>query len=76
MPMINQSHTKLLIEEQLSTRRRFIKSAAAVAASSMVAPSILFANRKTTIKPFVKWVGGKGQLIEQLDVLLPKDFAA
>lgn len=26
-------------------------------------------------KPFIKWVGGKGQLIEQLDSLLPSDFA-
>lgn len=26
-------------------------------------------------KPFVKWAGGKGQLLEQLDALLPKDFA-
>ena len=25
-------------------------------------------------KPFVKWVGGKGQLIEQLENLLPTDF--
>lgn len=25
-------------------------------------------------KPFIKWVGGKGQLIEQLDALLPSDF--
>lgn len=25
-------------------------------------------------KPFIKWVGGKGQLIEQLTNLLPKDF--
>lgn len=25
-------------------------------------------------KPFVKWVGGKNQLIEQLDALLPADF--
>lgn len=25
-------------------------------------------------KPFIKWVGGKGQLIEQLDSLLPDDF--
>ena len=25
-------------------------------------------------KPFVKWVGGKGQLIEQLEALLPVDF--
>lgn len=28
-----------------------------------------------TAKPFVKWVGGKSQLIEQLDLLLPKDLA-
>ncbi len=27
-------------------------------------------------KPFVKWVGGKGQLIEQLEALLPADFGA
>jgi len=26
-------------------------------------------------KPFVKWAGGKGQLLEQLDALLPSDFA-
>ena len=25
-------------------------------------------------KPFIKWVGGKGQLIEQLEALLPADF--
>lgn len=25
-------------------------------------------------KPFVKWVGGKSQLIEQLEALLPADF--
>lgn len=25
-------------------------------------------------KPFIKWVGGKGQLIDQLDELLPADF--
>lgn len=25
-------------------------------------------------KPFIKWVGGKGQLIGQLDALLPADF--
>lgn len=27
-------------------------------------------------KPFIKWVGGKSQLIEQLEALLPADFAA
>lgn len=26
-------------------------------------------------KPFIKWVGGKGQLIEQLDAQLPANFA-
>lgn len=26
-------------------------------------------------KPFIKWVGGKGQLIEQPEALLPADFA-
>ena len=28
----------------------------------------------TKAKPFIKWVGGKTQLIEQLDKLLPADF--
>lgn len=27
-------------------------------------------------KPFVKWAGGKGQLLEQLDALLPRDFSS
>lgn len=31
-------------------------------------------NNITKAKPFIKWVGGKGQLIEQLDALLPVDF--
>ncbi len=25
-------------------------------------------------KPFIKWVGGKGQLIEQLEAMLPADL--
>lgn len=29
---------------------------------------------KMNAKPFVKWVGGKGQLIDQLEVQLPTDF--
>ncbi len=29
---------------------------------------------KAKAKPFVKWVGGKGQLIDQLEALLPADF--
>ena len=28
----------------------------------------------TKAKPFIKWVGGKNQLIEQLNALLPADF--
>ena len=28
----------------------------------------------TKAKPFIKWVGGKSQLIEQLDAYLPADF--
>ena len=31
-------------------------------------------NNMAKAKPFIKWVGGKGQLIEQLDSLLPSDF--
>ncbi len=28
------------------------------------------------VKPFLKWAGGKGQLLEQLLVLAPKSFKA
>ena len=31
--------------------------------------------QSTVAKPFIKWVGGKTQLIEQLDALLPADFS-
>ena len=31
-------------------------------------------NMNTKAKPFIKWVGGKGQLIEQLETKLPADF--
>ena len=43
--------------------------------------SIIFRNFTSAIeiysmkaKPFVKWVGGKTQLIDQLEALLPADF--
>ncbi len=29
--------------------------------------------RKVTLKPFVKWVGGKSQLVEQIEKMLPSD---
>lgn len=32
--------------------------------------------KKHRAKPFVKWAGGKGQLLEQLQRLLPADFAS
>ncbi len=31
-------------------------------------------NTISKAKPFIKWVGGKTQLIEQLDAQLPADF--
>ena len=31
-------------------------------------------NKVLKIKPFVKWAGGKGQLLDQLEALLPHDF--
>lgn len=41
-----------------------------------ITPPLSTGRRGGGIKPFVKWAGGKGQLLEQLDALLPKDFAA
>ena len=31
-------------------------------------------NTNSKAKPFIKWVGGKTQLLEQLDAQLPADF--
>lgn len=36
---------------------------------------LIMVDKKTNAKPFIKWVGGKGQLISQLEALLPIDFA-
>ncbi len=31
---------------------------------------------QVSYKPFVKWVGGKGQLLSQLETYLPADFSS
>ena len=36
---------------------------------------LCYGGRGMIAKPFIKWAGGKGQLIEQLSELLPRDFA-
>ena len=45
-----------------------------VAAFGVLFTFLCLGGRDMKAKPFVKWAGGKGQLIEQLDNLLPKDF--
>lgn len=37
-------------------------------------PYVVYGGGVVRAKPFVKWAGGKGQLLEQLDALLPEDF--
>lgn len=56
------------------TRRGFCANAAAAAAVAVM-PHFVFADENHHAKPFVKWAGGKGQLLGQLDALLPKGFA-
>ena len=46
-----------------------------VACAFVCLSSIVAGGSAMRAKPFVKWAGGKGQLLEQLDLLLPKDFA-
>ena len=38
-------------------------------------PGIAHGGMTVRAKPFVKWAGGKGQLLDQLDALLPSDFS-
>lgn len=56
------------------TRRRFCAN---VVASSLVSMAGLptFATEQSLGKPFVKWAGGKSQLIPQLTALFPLDLA-
>ena len=37
--------------------------------------SVAYGGAIMRARPFIKWAGGKGQLLEQLDALLPNDFA-
>lgn len=58
-------------------RRDFCIAALASVVSMFVTPANAAKEEQgARAKPFVKWVGGKGQLLEQLTALLPKDFAA
>ena len=56
------------------TRRRFCKDAVATSVVASIALSTK-AGEKMKAKPFVKWAGGKRQLIEQLQSLFPSDLA-
>lgn len=57
------------------TRREFCKESATAAIAMAAFPAIAFGQSKRSgIKPFVKWAGGKGQLLDQLEALLPHDF--
>jgi len=40
----------------------------------LLSPNLCHGRKRMPARPFVKWVGGKGQLLDQLTVLLPKDL--
>lgn len=62
-----------LIDIMVSCRR--LLSRMVIACVLACLSSIAGGGSAMRAKPFVKWAGGKGQLLEQLDLLLPKDFA-
>lgn len=57
------------------SRRRFCEGAVATAIVAEAESLVGAEEFKTKAKPFVKWAGGKGQLIEQLEALFPTDLA-
>lgn len=59
------------------TRRKFCSDvvATSVVAGMTVPLSAADADKTSKAKPFVKWAGGKGQLLQQLEALLPADLA-
>lgn len=61
------------MEKNRITRREFVADVAVTAAVASV--PILAGASQGAARPFIKWAGGKGQLLDQLDALLPTDFA-
>ena len=57
------------------TRRKFCSNLAATTLVTAVPIEVNATQGLQTGKPFVKWAGGKGQLIEQLEALFPADLA-
>ena len=56
------------------SKRQSRSRLSAVALAIFVVASPCLQGKDMKARPFVKWAGGKGQLVEQLDALLPKDF--
>ena len=55
------------------TRREFVADVATAAVMASM-PNLAVASQGAA-RPFIKWAGGKGQLLDQLDALMPRDFA-
>lgn len=73
--MIKESQIKLHTDGHEMTRGEFLKGLGAVVLTVAVAPQMVFANeRRTCLKPLIKYRGGKYKEFPQYERFIPRDY--